>query len=199
MESLTGSFRGFLKLCRTLGAAILWIIWKGCPKLPGFLFQVMAQLFRSISRLSTKVALYVPRGLAPSVRYGSRYWQRSRQKQTIPPTHELRLWRVDWLTGGSGSSRMPNIETADSDVPFLHLLSSKDGEKVLFEIIKLLHYTDVVNLSLTSKKLRTELFGSSSRVQALRIASCVPAKSGCYSCNMQICEVRIGPGMLFDG
>jgi hypothetical protein len=193
---------GFFSFAKYLG----FLIIEGFCKLPKFLFGIAECLFNGFSWLVTNAALYVPQGLAPLFRYGSRSWQRSRQKQTSPLTQELHLWRVSQLKDESHPSEVPSREKADTpqtvdlqEIPkpiqrkfsFLRLLSSEDGEKIRLKIIMFLHYTDVVNLSLTSKNMRAELFGSSLRVEALRIASCIPMKSGCYYCNTQICEVRV--------
>jgi hypothetical protein len=200
---------GFVKLCWVFGAGIypatIYIVTHGCTKLPRLLFILGEKICRGLVWLVLKVSLFIPRHLAPPVRYRSRYWRRSRQKQTGLPTHELRLWTVSpsdekhisiEISSKSLASRrstiiVPQFPPLDLPLfPLLKFLSRESNTPILLEIISYLHYTDVITLSLLSKRVRSELFGSSSQVEALRVASCIPAKIACYCCNTQICAVR---------
>lgn len=155
-----------------------------------------------------KFALSLPLCLAPSIRYTSRHWRRSRQSQKDPsirPTHELSPWPSNPAKDSLDSSEVSSAETANApratvrkaqsssplkELHFLREIASKDGEKILVEIAKSSHYQDIVSLICRARVLGIDLMASSSRMEALRIASCIPAKFDCYCCEVQICQVR---------
>jgi hypothetical protein len=221
MEFCNGSFVGFVKLCCWFGAGIvpatkylltkgfpelvIYLVTKGFPKLAIFLLRLIVRildlLYDGFLWLATTLGLFIPRRLAPPVRYTSRYWRRSRQKQGSLPTHEFHLWRVrpsndkrDTLEFSSkGISSIRNsvvLQKLPSQVILpAPLLSRQGSDTILLRIAFFLHYNDVVKLSLLSKQFRSTLFESSTFAESLRIASCISSKSECYCCNMQICEV----------
>jgi hypothetical protein len=215
---------GFVKLCWWFGAGIapatkylltkgfpklaIYLVTKGFPKLAIFFLRLVVRLldllYDGFLWLAINLGLFIPRRLAPPVRYTSRYWRRSRQKQSSLPTHEFHLWRIhpsnekqdtlEFSSKGISSIRSSVVlQKLPSHVvlpaPLLRLLSHQGSDTILLRIAFFLHYNDVVKLSLLSKQLRSTLFKSSTFAESLRIASCISSKSECYCCNMQICEV----------
>ncbi|CAF3496084.1 unnamed protein product [Fusarium graminearum] len=73
-------------------------------------------------------------------------------------------------------------------------------DSIIERVARHLHYDDIVNLSLTSKLMRTAIFHPStetshrqSRVESLCVSSCVDGqKSECWGCDRVICAIK-GP------
>jgi hypothetical protein len=135
----------------------------GFPKLAMLLFQLIERVYDSLLWLAMKLALFVPRRLAPPVRYRYRYWKRSRQEHTSLPMHEPHLWLIDPSSDKRdsleiSSRRLANIRNTVVlqnlppqvllPAPLLRLISCQGSDAILLQIIFFLHYTNVINLAL---------------------------------------------------
>lgn len=123
-------------------------------------------------------------------RYLSRRFVKSRQRVKSDKPIELRTT--------DNTTNKHDKPTALSILLSPELQPEKYGRPLphdsLILIASRLHYTDIVNLSLASKRLRLLVFpspDSATRSEALRIHTCENgSKSQCWICASQVCNVR---------
>lgn len=76
--------------------------------------------------------------------------------------------------------------------PTLYDILNEDVDnRTITSLASNLHYSDIVSISFTSKKMNSAVFpkNRSGRVERISIASCEENKLECWSCGMEICKV----------
>lgn len=139
---------------------------------------------RRLARLLPPIT-YVVDHVQACGRFASRYVSKSRAQRT----RRRGVCRREEGRRADGEPLDENQILGDEKYPSLPL-------EVVAIVARQLHYVDLVNLSRSSKRLRTTFFGAmdpSATMERLREDVCV-GKSGQYECgicSMQVCEVCI--------
>jgi hypothetical protein len=112
-------------------------------------------------------------------------------EETQHQTADISLAKVLRLNDEADKSTLP--DTTDTPRYALRLLSEHPRYEVLQLIAYKLHYIDIINLSLVSRRIHRLIFPESKlveRSELLRSRTCYGnSKSQCWGCNIQICTV----------
>jgi hypothetical protein len=111
------------------------------------------------------------------LRIGKKLWDKKiGEKTTDTPLTDVSDWGHD--------EKMPSYDEA-----FAQFLKNN-----VTTLAPMLHYTDLVNLGLTSTNLYHSVFASKTpgaHFETLRVLACAQgSKAHCWACNTQICKVR---------
>jgi hypothetical protein len=145
---------------------------------PVILLCILKCILQILWGISLFLVHLLPKPMQSRLRYVSRYLSKSGQRIHPPHPHAIRLQplRAKFRT--------------DAKAAGLADLLKYD---ILVLIAKQVHYVDLINLSLVSRKVRQAVFPPSeigARSERLRIYTCENGtKSQCWVCNIQICNV----------